>query len=264
THHRFDVHRNSLFHAAAAEREYLIDQRTSTLAGGNDAIQITTQPRALFRVAYRHLAVAEDHAEDVVEVVRNAARQCADGLESLRATQRLLHAAQVFFGLVAFGDVEHEAVRADRLALRVEECAALLVEPAHRPVGVDHAVLDVDLAAGERARNRVFHDDAVVRVAEAPPPILGAVEGLGRYAEHGRQLGRPAVRLRRRAVVPFPWHGTRGLLRDFKHLVARAQLGLDAFALGDVFDRARHAVRLARGVTQCDTSLAQPPDLAIT
>ena len=42
------------------------------------------QAAPLGRVAQRHLAVAEDRAEDVVEVVRDAAGERAHRLEALR------------------------------------------------------------------------------------------------------------------------------------------------------------------------------------
>ena len=47
------------------------------------------------RVAQRHLAVAEDRAEDVVEVVSDSARKRSHRLEALRLAQLALHRLQL-------------------------------------------------------------------------------------------------------------------------------------------------------------------------
>ena len=98
--HPLDVHGDVLADAAAAERRVSLDQCAAALAGRHDAVQVAPQPAALGRIAQRHLAVAQDCAEDVVEVVRDATRERTHRLQPLRVAKLLSRVAQLLLGLV--------------------------------------------------------------------------------------------------------------------------------------------------------------------
>ena len=74
--------------AAAAEGEDLVDDALRALARRHDLPHVPPA-RGLPRGSpQRHLGVAEDRAEDVVELVRDAAGERADRLQPLRLAQR--------------------------------------------------------------------------------------------------------------------------------------------------------------------------------
>ena len=91
-----------LEHLLAAEREELPRELGGALAGLRESPR---RPRASGRPASRsreqQLRVAEDHREHVVEVVRHAAGQPADGLHLLRLAELLLGLAQRLLGALA-------------------------------------------------------------------------------------------------------------------------------------------------------------------
>ena len=106
------VQHHGLEHLLAAEREQLPGEPGGPLRGfphfGNVRLQ-----RAVGREILAHeIGVPEDRGQHVVEVVRDAARQAADGLHLLRLAQLLLEA-------LALGDVLADAERAGGPALRV-------------------------------------------------------------------------------------------------------------------------------------------------
>ena len=73
-------------------------------------------------IGQQQLAVAENHGQQVVEVVRHAAGQPADGLHLLRLLELLLQRA-------AFGDVQGNPDAAHRFAVLAE---------VDRPVPLSH------------------------------------------------------------------------------------------------------------------------------
>ena len=81
------MHGHPLGDRAAAEREDVVHQALAALAGLHDLVELVFDRATIGRLALRHLAIAEDGTEDVVEVVRDAARGGADGCHLLRATQ---------------------------------------------------------------------------------------------------------------------------------------------------------------------------------
>src|SRR5499427_10804743 len=120
------MHGDALAEPAAAERENPIDQRTTALACGHDAIEVASQPAAPGCVAQRHLAIAEDRAENVVEVVRDPAGERAHRLQSLRQAQLLLEPP-------ALGDVVEKD--SDAPELRVFDAERVNVIPASELLG---------------------------------------------------------------------------------------------------------------------------------
>src|SRR5207302_3044290 len=95
--------------AAAAEGEDALHQRTAALAGGEDAFQLVAQAGLRRRPGQRHLAVTEHGAENVVEVVRDAARERAERFEPLRLAQALLRLAQRLLGILLVGNIHRRA-----------------------------------------------------------------------------------------------------------------------------------------------------------
>jgi len=74
-----------LEHLPAPEGEELLRERHRALRGRRDVVQVASH-RVVDREVLRHeVRVAEDDGEDVVEVVRDAAREAADRLHLLRA-----------------------------------------------------------------------------------------------------------------------------------------------------------------------------------
>ena len=82
-----NVHRFAIAKAAAAESENALDQHLCALGRVHDVVQIAAQGALFRRLLQGELAVAQDGAEDVVEVVGDAAGQRADRLHLLRLPQ---------------------------------------------------------------------------------------------------------------------------------------------------------------------------------
>jgi hypothetical protein len=76
-HAPFDMHGDTFADSAAAESEDAFDQRVAALAGDHDVFDIVAQGTAGAGVAQRHLSVTQYDAEEIVEVVRDAARERA-------------------------------------------------------------------------------------------------------------------------------------------------------------------------------------------
>ena len=141
----------------AAEREELARQRgcarSAALAISSMSVCDPGSPVADARSS-SELAVAEDHGQQVVEVVRDAAGELADGLHLLRLAELALEADALLLGLFARRDVlEHR----DR-ELRLRECVAHerdgVVGPDDLSALREHALLEpvlLALARGELA-----------------------------------------------------------------------------------------------------------------
>ena len=82
----------------------------------------------------RELAVAQDRAQDVVEVVRDAAREVADSLHLLGLAQLHLEAQLLLLGAHLVGNVLHEADHAPRLVSRLRASPTQVGIHAHRGV----------------------------------------------------------------------------------------------------------------------------------
>src|SRR6185436_15058975 len=78
---------------AAAVGPDLLDQAARARRAGEHVVGVALERRARRRLLRQHLGVAEDAAEDVVEVVRDAAGEAPDGFHLLRLAQALLQPA---------------------------------------------------------------------------------------------------------------------------------------------------------------------------
>src|SRR5262249_59703353 len=89
------MHGHALAGAVAAEVENAVDERTATLAGRDDAIQVAAGGAVRRRDVQQPFAKTEYCPEDVVEVVRDAASKSSHRLEALCLAQSALQAQQV-------------------------------------------------------------------------------------------------------------------------------------------------------------------------
>src|SRR5215510_4029899 len=97
---------------------------------------------------------------------------------------------------------------------------------------MNHAIFGRDPASTVCVPHGLVHYRPVLRVHALLPLLEGPVVGAGREAVHRLEIGRPAVLAL--PDLPFEGDGASRLLRELEHLLARAQLFLDTFALGDV------------------------------
>ena len=80
-----------LQHLPAAEREQLARERGGAVGGAADLLEVAAQQRvAVAGAGEREVGVAADRGEQVVEVVRDAAGELADGLHLLRLPELVL------------------------------------------------------------------------------------------------------------------------------------------------------------------------------
>src|SRR5204862_4150 len=77
--------------------------------GARDLRRVAAQRIVLAEILDEHLGVAEDRREQVVEVVRDAARQLPDRVHLERVPELLLALAERVFGPLPFGQVADEA-----------------------------------------------------------------------------------------------------------------------------------------------------------
>src|SRR5262244_3710718 len=83
SHNLLDMHGNALADSAATEGEDAFDERMAALARDHDVFDVAAQPAAGTDVTERHLPITEDCAEEVVEVVRDAAGKRTERLQTL-------------------------------------------------------------------------------------------------------------------------------------------------------------------------------------
>ncbi len=193
--HRPQRHRR--LHAAlgAAVGEDLLDERLGAVAGAHDRVDVALELRVALDARLRELAVAQDRAQDVVEVVRDPAREAPHRLHLLRLPE--LGGERLPLGLRAhpLGDVAHEA---DDPPPPLPEARGILdripVDADRDPfaLGALHAVLDGDV--GDLARHELLADaaDALAVVGvHALAPCLHGRDGLGRHAQHRARVAVP-------------------------------------------------------------------------
>ena len=94
------MQRRPLAEAAAAEGEDALDQSLCPGRGLQHLVQVSARQAHGRDMPLRELAVAEDRAEDVVEVVRDAAGERAHRLHLLRLAKLRLQAVLVRLGSV--------------------------------------------------------------------------------------------------------------------------------------------------------------------
>ncbi len=96
---------------------------------------------ARVRVADEQLGVAADRGQHVVEVVGDTAGEPAERLEPLRVQELVAQPVALRLGQLPLGDVVHEALDVERLALLVAHEVHLVLHPHDGSVGLQVAVL---------------------------------------------------------------------------------------------------------------------------
>jgi hypothetical protein len=111
-------------------------------------------------LAEEELAVAHDRREEIVEVVRDAARELPHRFHLLRLTELCLK-------LPLLGHVDAHAKHGDRQSRLVHLLATFAFQPANRPVGSERAASDVEHLAVDLARfEAALNGSAILRVHE--------------------------------------------------------------------------------------------------
>ena len=87
--------------AAPAEAQYLIDEIAGPFAGAANLGQVLRRAAAAADMGERHLSIAEDRADVVVEVVRDATGQCADGFHAAGLLQLRFEVAALLLQYLA-------------------------------------------------------------------------------------------------------------------------------------------------------------------
>ena len=139
----------------------------------------------LRQVRAQQFDVADDHGQDVVEIVRDAAGQLADRFHLLRTEQRLARLLECLPRLTQFGDVVRDAEHADDFALPVP------IDTLRDEIRLRRSVLDGrDALEGVRVAGR----NHLAIVLDEPARGLGRIQlvvvlpddGIGRLPEKPR------------------------------------------------------------------------------
>jgi hypothetical protein len=130
-------------HLLATEREQLLGQLARAPPGARDLLDIGAQRVLRPQAARDQRGVTQDHRQQVVEVVRDAAGELPDRIHLLRL-------AQLFFEAAAIVDVLQRAVDARDHALRV--ALGLTDRPHPDPASVTRGDLKLEVERCARAR----------------------------------------------------------------------------------------------------------------
>ncbi len=180
---RVEVDQAAVARLRAREGEELTDECGSTVGCGADRCS-ALDVHALRKSGHEPLGVPGDHAEEVVEVVRDAAREAPEGLELLRLPELL-------FELPLLADVEQVPLEP---RLPAGSCAVEhghVIDPDHPPEVGHHAV-----GAAKRLSTRIGappaplaqNAAAVERVQAGSPEVLLCDGLLGRQLEQPLDL----------------------------------------------------------------------------
>ena len=126
--------------AAAAEREDALDERLGAAAGMHHIVEVAAHDAAFGRGLLRELAVAEDRAEDIVEVVRDAAGERSHRFHFLRLAKLDFEPLLFRLGVLARGDVDRRPDEAMHLAGRIANAASARLQPVPFAIGMTNAV----------------------------------------------------------------------------------------------------------------------------
>ena len=165
-------------------------------------------------IVQHQVAVPENHGQQIVEVVRDAAGQPPDGFHLLRLLVLLFERA-------ALGDVQRDPDAAQRCAVRVEVDAARAGQPPHGAVRPDRPVLDREIVAALLGLLERRHDRRpIVGMNPIDERREGSAERAGLQAVLGLEGGGPAEHAG--GVVHVPDPDVRALQREPHALFRRA------------------------------------------
>ncbi|MNR36126.1 hypothetical protein D3C85_1540210 [compost metagenome] len=90
---------------APGKRQHALGQRYATQGALGGVVHQPGNTRVVTHALADYFQIAEDHRQQVVEIVGNASGELADGLHLLRLEQRLAGLFEDLLGLGGFGDV---------------------------------------------------------------------------------------------------------------------------------------------------------------
>ena len=158
-------------HLLPAEREELTCQRRRSLPGLPDLLDRLPQLGAFADVIEEQIAVAVDDRQQVVEVVRHAARELAERVHFLRLTQLGLE-------MPPLGDIFGNPGHTDDLPALISDRERAIANPANGAVGTHDPVLFV-VGSGDLVRERGLGDAlTIVGVNRGHPRLRRGVHGL--------------------------------------------------------------------------------------
>ena len=228
-------------------------------------------------VTLDHVQRADDHRQEVVEVVGDASGQLADGLQLLRLQQgglgrvafgegrlnplfqKFVEAGQLGFGLLGVGGVEGHADEAGEgpggIVARLRE----RLQPAPLAIGAAVARLQAERFAGSLAGDLLLEDARQVFGKDPGPPVQGEGFLIGEAREGDIGV---VDELPHAAGLRHPHRGRGAVGQGAEAGLALAHLGLGAPTVGDVEVQADHPDRAAGLVAQ-DLAAAVDPALAL-
>ena len=109
-HHLIEVQRLSFRHLFAAECQQLLRERAGALTGGANFFNFLAH-QACLHVRQKHVAVAGDYRQVIVEVVRHSARQAAQTLHLLDLQKLLFQPVLLRFRLFPLPDIAQKHQR---------------------------------------------------------------------------------------------------------------------------------------------------------
>ena len=180
-----DVDRLRVQQPAAGKRQQVAGQILPVQRRAHHGVDDLPGVRVAGKMQPQELDVAEDDRQDVVEVVRDAAGQLADGFHLLRPEQRFLRLLQRLVRALQLGDVVRDAVDAENLAVLVAiDALGHKIRPLARRAGRD-PFERLGFAAGEHLP--VGLDEAARVFFRIELEVVPADDVGGRLADEARE-----------------------------------------------------------------------------
>jgi len=148
-HHVAQLHGHPLLLLAAAEGQYLLHQLRRAVRPLQHQVEITVRARIAFQSHFREFHIPDDRTQDVVEIMRDSARQRSDRLQLLRLPELLLQMAPL-------GDVLRRADDAINRPRLVLDRKSPVAHPAQLSVGSHDPVDFMITPAGLQVESRDY------------------------------------------------------------------------------------------------------------
>ena len=174
-----DVEHDGRQHLLSAEGEKLARERRRLVGGLAGALGMGAEWILGGQPPQHQIAVAADDHEQVVEVVRDAARELADGIHLLGLAELFLGLAEGLRGALVLREIDGDTAELDGAAARPEPDVDDVAQPHLAPVRGERAVLELVVQAprdGVAARRRdagpIVGMDARHEELRLPEPVL--------------------------------------------------------------------------------------------
>ena len=118
---RADVEHLGVHDLAAAEHQQLARERGGALGGAADLVDVLAHGRELVQLVAGERDAGQDHRQQVVEVVGDAAGELADALQALGLREALLELGAVALGAAAVGEVRRDRAHRGDVPVGVEQ-----------------------------------------------------------------------------------------------------------------------------------------------